>query len=77
MLAPLFKKFFLVYIFNVYECSACMYICAPHACLVPTEVKRGPQIGSLELELQMVAHHCVIPRSKPRFPAKAASALSC
>ena len=32
----------------VYGCFTCMYVCAPHVCLVPTEVKRGhwiPETG--------------------------------
>ena len=28
----------------VYMCLACMYICAPCACLVPEEARRGHQI---------------------------------
>lgn len=35
---------------------ACMYICRPHACLVPIKVRRGHSI-SLELELQIVVRH--------------------
>jgi hypothetical protein len=32
----------------VYGCFTCMYVCAPHGCLVLTEVKRGhwiPETG--------------------------------
>lgn len=28
-------------LFRAYECFACMYVCAPHVCPVPTEVRRG------------------------------------
>ena len=32
----------------MYGCFACMYVCTLHACLVPSEARRG-----LGLELQM------------------------
>lgn len=31
-------------LFNVYRCFVCMYICMPHAYLVPREARRGHQI---------------------------------
>lgn len=32
---------FKIFICNTYKCFACMYICVPHVCLVPKEVRRG------------------------------------
>lgn len=31
----------------VYECVTCIYVCILHTYLVPTEVKRGPQVPVL------------------------------
>lgn len=28
-------------LFNACECFVCMYVCAPHTYLVPTEARRG------------------------------------
>lgn len=36
-------------------CSACMYMCVPHVCLVPVSQKRT--LDLLELELKMVVSH--------------------
>lgn len=30
--------------FYVYECYSCMYVCVPHASLVPSEIRRGHRI---------------------------------
>jgi hypothetical protein len=47
------KRYFKVY---MYEYFANMYVCAPGACLVPTEFqKRG--VGTLKLELWVVVGH--------------------
>ena len=36
-------------LFNVHEYFECLYICAPHKSLVPTDSRRG--FGSLKLQL--------------------------
>lgn len=42
----------------MYECSFWLYVCAPHACLVPAEA-RNRASDPLELELQIVLSHHV------------------
>lgn len=41
------SKFFLIYLFLFYvsEGFACIYVCVPHACLMPAEVRRSPETG--------------------------------
>lgn len=46
---------FLLILFYVYECVASIYVCTPHACLVPMESEED--IGSLRLELWVVVSH--------------------
>jgi hypothetical protein len=36
--------YFVIFLFYRYEYFACMYICVPNECLVPTKVRRGHQI---------------------------------
>lgn len=43
--------------FYVYECFACVYICALHECVVPTEVRKGCVSDSLELGLCVLVNH--------------------
>ena len=46
-----------MYLFYMYGCFACMYVCAPHAL-----GHHGNQMGSsdlLVLEFQMIISHCV------------------
>lgn len=43
-------------IFLMYECIACMSVCVPRACLVPSEARRG--IRYPELQLHMVERPC-------------------
>lgn len=38
----LFKTY--LYWCHAYECSTCIHVCTPHACLMPVEVGRGCQI---------------------------------
>ena len=59
---------------HVSTLSACMYICIAHACPVLSEVRRS-QVP-LELELQMVAGHCMGAGTGPRFSARVADALN-
>ena len=46
-----------IYVFNIY-CFACMYVWAPHVCLVPTEARKKKS-RILWLELLMVVSHVV------------------
>lgn len=48
-----------------------MYVCVPHVCLMPVEVRRV--LGPLELELQ---RHMWAPVLKPGSSARVASALN-
>jgi hypothetical protein len=41
-------KFLCLDLFHVFEHFACIYVCAPHACLVPV---RGQKEGSNSMEL--------------------------
>lgn len=50
-----FYYFFCVCVTILYGCLAFIYVCAPCACLVPTEAKRGPKIP-LEVDLEMVVN---------------------
>lgn len=43
------NKIFLDF-FGTYECFSCSYVCVLHACLGPTEIKKG--LDPLRLELQ-------------------------
>ena len=44
------KCFRIYYIFFAYECFVCMYVCAPHVCLMLTEfIKRT--LNPLKLKL--------------------------
>lgn len=44
------------YLFYVYECIACMHLCAPHAYLVPTEfVRECPTTENWVMGVQ--SHH--------------------
>jgi hypothetical protein len=45
------------YLFWVYKCFVCGYICIINACLVPEDIRRG--IRYPELQLQMVVIFCV------------------
>lgn len=38
--------------FYGYECFVCIYVCAPHACLVSTGQKRESDLSELELLLR-------------------------
>lgn len=42
----------------MYECFACTYVCAPNACLVPSEARQMMVLDFLELELQMAEPSC-------------------
>lgn len=44
------------------ECFACMDVCVPHVCLVPTKARR--HIGPLKLGLQMTVN-CHVLKIKP------------
>lgn len=54
------ENLFYIYLFCVYKCFACMYVCEPHVCLVQ-------KIGTwlVELELQMLVSHDMSVRNNP------------
>lgn len=66
----LFSFLRFTYLFNVCESFACVYVCVPHVCLVPVEVKR---CWIPELELWMVLGHYGCWKSG--FSAKATKVL--
>ena len=46
------------FIIPVYECFACLYVCAPRACLVPSELRRAWRVRSLGTgDGMIVSHH--------------------
>lgn len=51
-------KFLFTY-FYVHWCVACMYVSAPHSCLVPARAGRGHWIPQVGPELQMVVNQHV------------------
>jgi formate hydrogenlyase subunit 4 len=54
----LYIYFLLIYLFYVYECFACISVCAPYACLVSMEIRREIS-DSLVLEVQIVVSNHV------------------
>lgn len=63
------------FFFHVYQCFACMcylYECAPSACLVPRETRKG-QVSGLKLESQVLVAMCGL-GTKAESPAWTASA---
>lgn len=54
----------------MYQCFACMFICTPHACLVPSEVKRGHWL-TLDWNYREFSTPMWVVGSKPGSSAKA------
>lgn len=63
-----------VLLFDVYGCFACMYVCVPHVCLVPMEVRRGPQTPWVCSHRLLWATQWVL-RPEPGSSARATSVL--
>ena len=59
----------------MYVCFACMYVCAPHVCLVPKEARRFRSSGK-GVYSQWWAIMEVL-GTEPRTPGRAACALNC
>ena len=65
-------KKYIYLLFYVYGCCAYMYGCTPRVYLVFQEARRGHQISSLGLELQMVMSHHMGAGIKPGSSGRAA-----
>lgn len=51
-------RFLKMYLFSFYACkgSACMYVCAPHVCLVLKEASEGTESLNLKLKTAVSSH---------------------
>lgn len=56
------------------ECFVCIYVCAPHVCLMPLETRRA--LVPLELELGKIASHHVSSQNPTQVLCNSSQALT-
>lgn len=61
-----------LYLFYVYSCSACIYVCVPYAYLVPKEARGAFQNPTYK----MLCAIMWVPGIEPQFSGRVASALN-